>query len=216
MSTVFDVFPAKDYIPSYRELLGVATAHTNAFLKSYGIHKSITLSAGLRTNDDESRVLPIDLDSPCWWPEIQYAWFHVLGISGGTDAYAHVMNQDDKDDLGESTLTEDITGTMAAEFADSIQQSLHIGRFWCFRRSAGQPAIINIGYGILAASLAELTEGFIFSGDGAWDCRLLPARPRDFLRWYFRPEMTEDEGKREWAQSCIKFLPDELSGLSVD
>ncbi len=210
MSTVFDVFPAKDFIPSYRELLRVATKHVNDFLRSYAIESPVTLAVGLRTNDDESRVLPIDLDSPCWWPNTQYAWFHVPGVGGGTDAYADLINQDDEDDLGKALLTEEIAGPKAVEFADLIRQSLQIGRFWGFRRSAGQPAIIKIAYGMIAASLAELTDGFIFSIDGAWDHRLLPARPANFLRWYFRPEMTEDEGKREWAHRCIQSLPDEL------
>ena len=209
MSTVFDVFPTKEFIPSYRELLGLATTHVNDFLRSYAIEIPIKLAVGLRSNDDESRVLPIDLDGPCWWPQNQYAWFHVPDLAGGTDAYADPLG-----DLGTSILTEEIRGESAAAFGELIRQALLVGRYWSFRRSAGQPAIINIAYGIIAASLAQLTDGFIFSIDGAWDHRLLPARPSDFLRWYFRPEMTEDEGKREWAHRCIQSLPDELQGVT--
>jgi hypothetical protein len=47
-----------------------------------------------------------------------------------------------------------------------------------------------------------------------WGFDRMPARPADFLRWYFRPEMTEDVGKREWARRCIQSLPDELRGVT--
>lgn len=214
MSTVFNVFPCKDYVPSFRQVLGTATKHLNAFLRDYGIEKSIALDVGLRANHEELQILPIDLDGPCWWPESQYAWFFAQDVPGGTDAYADVIGKDD-DDLGRSLLIDEVDHSKWEEFADSIRQALDVGRYWSFRRSAGQPAIINVGYGIIAASLAELTNGFVHSIDGGWERDLLPARPADFLRWYFRPELAQDDGKREWAQRCIDALPVELSKAEI-
>jgi hypothetical protein len=211
MSTVFEVFPSVNQVPTFSEVLSRSSRHVNAFLRECGIHTFVKLSAGMRSNNEESRVLPINLDGPCWWPEDQYAWFHVPGIAGGTDAYANVMHLHDAEDLGQSILTHEISAEKAGEFAELIRRSLQVGKHWGFRRSAGQPAIINIAYGMIAASLAELTEGIIHSIDGAWDHRLLPARPIDFLTWYFRPELMRDPGEREWVERCIKHLPDELA-----
>lgn len=211
MSTVFDVFPSSDHIPSFRGLLDLASGHLNGFLRDYGVERPVRLSVGLRSNDEASRVLPIDLDGPCWWPSNQYAWFFVPGVAGGTDAYADEMRADDPDDLGRSILTDEITGPKAVELADVIQRSLAVGRYWGFRRSAGQPAVVNVAYGLIAASLAELTDGIVHSIDCAWDYCLLPARPADFLSWYFRPERANDPERKEWAERCIRHLPEELA-----
>src|SRR5690348_5400769 len=130
MSTVFDVFPTRDYVPTFRELLAVASGHLNNFLRDYGVKRPVRLSVGLRSNDESSRVLPIDLNGPCWWPSTQYAWFNVAGIAGGTDAYADELRADDPDDLGHSLLIDRLRGPKAGEFAALISRSLAVGRYW--------------------------------------------------------------------------------------
>jgi hypothetical protein len=208
MSKTFDVFPATDHVPTLRELLHRSSQHLNEFLRSHGIGgKIIELSVGMR--DQQDRVLPVDLDGPCWWPEEHYAWFHVAGIPGGTDAYAWRM-----DDCGRSMLTDDLRDDeKAREVADLIGQSLGVGRQWSFRRSAGQGALVSVAYGILAGSLAQLMGGIVHSIDGGWDYRLLPARADEFLRFYFRPELAAaDFDERDWVCRCVRALPDEVAG----
>ena len=72
-----------------------------------GAPKIVGLSAGLR--DNENRVLPINSDGPCWWVDGQYAWFHVPGLPGGTDAYARSLGA--VGGLGKAILT-DITSVL--------------------------------------------------------------------------------------------------------
>jgi hypothetical protein len=67
-----------------------------------------------------------------------------------------------------------------------------------------------VTYGLLAASLAELTSGFVISTDGAWDYERMPALPEEFLTWYFRPELALEESKREWSLRHIAGRRDEL------
>jgi hypothetical protein len=206
MSTVFDAFPSRDHLPSFRELLDLASWHLDAFLRDYEVERPVRLSVERRSNDEASRVLPIDLEGPCWWPSNQYAWFSVSGVAGGTDAYADEVRADDPDNLGRSILTNEITG----EFANLIRRSLAVGRYWGFRRSARQPAVVNVAYGLITASLAQLMDGIVHSIDGASDYRLLPARPADFISWYFRPERTDVPKWKEWAERCIRRLADEV------
>ncbi len=206
MSTTFQVFPCVELIPSFNEILELATSHLNAFLETYGVKKKVTISAGLRSK--ENKILPIDLASAAWWEKKQYAWFTVPGVVGGTDAYAS-----DLTGFGEGILTGEITGEKAVQFSNSVQRCLRIGRMWWFRRSAGQPGIISVAYGMLAASLAQLTDGFIFSGDNAWVHGLFPARAETFLTWYFRPELTEESDHKEWAIRCIARLREALKSL---
>ena len=84
------------------------------------------------------------------------------------------------------------------------------GHHWSFRRSAGQPAIINVAYGMIAGSLAELTEGFIYSGDSAWDHERFPATTQEFFSWYFRPDKAIKAEHAELAARCIKWIVEEL------
>ncbi|WP_321827729.1 hypothetical protein [Maribacter dokdonensis] len=81
---------------------------------------------------------------------------------------------------------------------------------WYFRRSAGQPGIINIGYGIIGASVAELTSGILSSTDGAWDYRQFPAESKEFLEFYFRLDKAINDDNAEWARHCISGIEEEL------
>jgi len=206
VSTTFDVYPSTDLIPSFAQLLTVATNHLTAFLRSYDITTPVTLDVAMRHKADETnRDLPFDLNAPAWWPNDHYAWFFVQGVPGGTDAYARIMN-----DLHRECLVEEVAGEKGSGLGDLPKRSLQIGRYWAFRRSAGQLAITNVAYVILAASLAELTNGFVHSSDLAWDYRLLPAQPAEFLKWYFRPELATDANCKDWSQRCINGIAEEL------
>lgn len=196
MSTTFYVYPCSDRIPSVGELLALANQELNGFLRRYGIPREAELIAGLV--GAEKQLLPLGPHAPMWWDRSQYAWFSVKGVIGGTDAYARTS-----DELDQDVLLGDVATGRRSGFADKAQRAARVGRHWYFRRSAGQPPIINLAYGLLAASLAHLTDGFLDSTDGAWDPRLLPALPHEFLGWYFRPELTENAENKQWAERCI-------------
>ena len=197
MSTTFNVFPTTDNIPSFRQLLDLATVHLRDFLCSYGVTQAAALAVTLRRLEPDQPVIAFDTGAPAWWPEDCYAWFQVPGVAGGTDAYARPI-----DDAAREAIR-DIRTKNLPEFTDMTAAALRIGRYWYFRRSAGQPAVINVGYGMLAGSLADLTGGFVYSDDGAWDYSQLPARPDRFLSTYFRPELNRDWKEYNWVKDCI-------------
>jgi len=210
MSTSFAVFPTMDHIPSFRELLDVATDHLRAFLESYEITTSVRLAVTLHRLEPERPMVAFQMSDPAWWGKDSFAWFHVPGVEGGTDAYARHM-----DSQGRGYI-EDIKAKNMNEFADRTASALRIGRYWTFDRSGGQPGIINIAYGMLAGSLAQLTNGFVFSEDGAWDYERLPALPDFFLSTYFRPELNRDWINYNWTKKCISWLPDELRNVRIE
>lgn len=92
-----------------------------------------------------------------------------------------------------------------------IRKCLAVGHYWHFRRSIGQPAIINIAYGLIAGCLAELTDGFVFSDDSAWDWERMPALPSELFSWYFVPGMAINEDFRDWSSRCIESLREEMA-----
>jgi hypothetical protein len=73
--------------------------------------------------------------------------------------------------------------------------------------------MINLGYGYLAGALAELTDGFIYSMDGAWDYDRFPCRADEFYAVYFRPDKALEPNKKEWAERCIEFMREEIAEL---
>jgi hypothetical protein len=69
-----------------------------------------------------------------------------------------------------------------------------------------------VAYGLIAASLAAIRDGFLTSDDSAWDWQRLPALPDEFLAWYSRPEKAIGENFREWSKRCLGHLAKELKG----
>ena len=97
--------------------------------------------------------------------------------------------------------------SQAIEKKELIQACLSNGYYSTFSRGR-QPAIIHLAYGIIAASLAYLTKGFIYSDD-AWDYKRFPATASEFFSWYFRLELAIDTRHKEWATECIKLIPEQ-------
>ena len=123
------------------------------------------------------------MNAPFKWQRDEYAWFFIPGVAGGTD----VSFWPDTDDDLEAWFEEFETREPAKLHRELIRSCL-VNRYrWNFRRSVGQPGIINFAYGILAASLVELTQGFVDSDDGAWDYKQLPATAEEFYQFYFSP-----------------------------
>jgi hypothetical protein len=206
MSTTFDVYPRTKQLPSFAEIIDRSTAELHRFLDSVGIRARPPIHMRLQRCGDHAQV-PLSLDDPARWTRDTYAWFMVGETPGGTDAYYD-------DDAGK------IQERWDGEFDDPrckrleplIRECISTGHRWWFRRSAGQPAIINVAYGLMAASLAAITDGFVFSDDSAWDWQRMPALPDEFLNWYFRPETALDDLFRSWSEHCIGFLAEELEG----
>jgi hypothetical protein len=205
MSTTFQVFPTDRTIPSFRALIEHSEAALAAFLfrrAELGVSPKIELRLlENRTNRD----LPLDLDAPAVWPASAYAWFTVADVVGGTDAYFQHFDAQDH-----SIWSEELETPHYAPWTAEINSALQIGHFWTFRRSAGQPAIINIAYAVIAAELAKFCAGFLESCDSAWEYELLPQWPERFLDTYFDPSAAVSAEYLDWARRCLDALPDEL------
>jgi hypothetical protein len=204
MSTTFDVYPRTKQLPSFAAIIDRSTAELHRFLESVNIGARPRIHVRLQRREDDSHV-PFSLDEPARWTEDNYAWFMVGDAAGGTDAYF----DDDRAKIQE-LWDGGFEDPQCKRLEPLIRECISTGHRWWFRRSAGQPAIINIAYGLIAASLGALTDGFITSDDSAWDWQRLPALPDEFLSWYFRPEKAIEENFREWSQRCLGFLPAEL------
>ena len=205
MSTTFEVYPGVARIPTFSELLAAANRTLSSRLASIGT--SAQLSVQLRTSNGND-LQSLDLDSPMTWNvDESYAWFAIPSVNGGTDAYF-----DHVDDVTREVWADYLKIDRLMPMSDTVTQCLGIGHYWWFRRSAGQPGIINLSYGLLAGCLAQLTDGIVFSDDSAWVFDMLPMAGDEFLDRYFVRNGTENLEAEEWASRCLGWIPEELSG----
>jgi hypothetical protein len=206
MSTTFDVYPRTTDLPSFAAILDRSTAELHRFLGSVGIRARPRVHLRIQRCADDSH-LPFSLDAPAHWGKDTYAWFMVGDVPGGSDAYF----DNDRTQITEC-WDDGFDDPRRRPLEPLIRECLETGHRWSFRRSAGQPAVINLAYGLIAASLAAITDGFLTSDDSAWDWQRLPALPDEFLTWYFRPEKAIGDNFREWSQRCLGYLAEELEG----
>lgn len=64
-------------------------------------------------------------------------------------------------------VSSDTTNWRAEKLKDKIKANIELGYSWSVKRTMRQPYIISIYYGFLAITIAMLTDGIIYSSDGA-------------------------------------------------
>jgi len=207
MGTTFDVYPRTKHLPSFATIIDCSTKELHNFLESVDIGARPAIHLRLQRCDDNSQV-PFSLDDPARWAKDNYAWFMIGKVPGGTDAYY----DDDAAEIQE-IWEGAFDDPQCKRLEPLIRECISTGHRWWFRRSAGQPAIVNIAYGLMAASLASITGGFLHSEDSAWDWQRMPALPSEFLSWYFRPAKAIGNNFREWSARCLGYLPEELDAV---
>ncbi len=138
-----------------------------------------------------------------------YAWFSVEGFYGGTDAYCEPIFEPELEgvELNEFLLEEmRWSRSFKPEYEELIEKAKLVDRVWTFRRSVGQPTIINLCYGYLAAAVAELSDGFIFTGDCAWRGDIFPCFADEFRKNYFFPDKAGTTDEAERIRYCISVI----------
>ena len=205
MSTTFQVYPQTSYIPSFKEVVAVSQQKLNLFLEDYSIKAHPPIAVQLRSQEPDT-ILSLPWEQPAIWSQECYAWFHFPLVGGGTDAYFSYLDPEDREYWNERCQTDE----WVAKRQELVLSCLTQGYFWRFRRSMGQSGLINLTYGLVAASFAELTDGFIYSEDGAWDYERFPATAQEFCSWYFRPAQAIRVDYKNWAERCLGAIVEKL------
>lgn len=111
-----------------------------------------------------------------------------LNEEGEVYVFFHELTDLDKD-LWNEEIQENEN---AQSVKEKIDTNLEIGYFWSVKRTMGQPAIVSLYYGYLAIAIAILTDGIIYSDDGAWDYLRLPMEGKVFKTEYLHVENIRD------------------------
>ena len=211
MSTTFKTFPTKTVDITFGQVIKISEQHLNNFLNGIGLTKTIKLMVNIHDNDGKY-VKDIQSSDKFEWKSDEYAWFTIEGTSGGTDAYCQQVNGSDIDPEHPWWKLELLkeNNIKIQNIEEKFERSKLLNRYWWFRRSAGQPGIIALTYGLISASVAELSDGILWSDDGGWDIQQFPANSEDFFSWYFRPDKATKKYDAEWARECIDSIREEL------
>lgn len=196
MATTFSVFSGGSFAPSFGEVLALGRIRLQEQLQARDLWTSWTLMLDLREFDTHACV-PLDPAAPFMCDSGQYIWLYFAEIDGGADITLSMG-------MPGPWYWEDrkLTPTMRAH----VDACMGSGFRWFFRRSAGPPGIVAFAYGIMAAVLAELTDGFVDSSDNAWEPDRLPAKAEDFYKWYFQPAQALTPEFARWSRDCLQSL----------
>ena len=79
--------------------------------------------------------------------------------------------------------------------------------YWYEYRNMGGPAVASTGYGLVAAALAEATDGVIASFDSAFDIEHNGETAEQFLSWWGDRRLTSTEPERFLAARSTRAWP---------
>lgn len=208
MSTTLDVIPGSGAVPSFNEVIHIAEARMNERFLKIEISEPARISVWKRRMTPDDSAWDVSLEEDFFWDEDHYMGFGFNDVPGLTDARCRVTAEDEVARWREECRLS--SNLRLRDRASVLIEGLKIGHQWSFRRSAGQPGIVSLGYGLLAASLAELTDGLILSMDGAWDFEQMPATSEEFFESYFVAEKCTSPDRQRWSNRCLQGIAKEL------
>ena len=89
--------------------------------------------------------------------------------------------------LGLWSIVEEFEDLLPPEQLTKVLRQDH---YWYEYRNLGGPAVASTGYGLVAAALAEATNGVIASFDSAFDIEHNGESAQKFLTWWGEAQMT--------------------------
>ena len=197
MSMSFDIFPTNTYIPKCKELKNLS----QEMLKDYFAKENIDIDIFLEFNTkDIVSGKNINCDSLIT-NEKEYSSFSINGIGESLIFYRKIT------DIDKEFWKEEIElNHKANELKEKIETNIKLGYMWNVKRTMNQPAIISIYYGFLAIAIAILTNGILYSDDGAWDYHSFPIGVEQFRMEYLNLYNLQDKNIKEYIKKCLYSL----------
>ena len=215
MSTTFYVVPVRTIDITFGQVIATAEKRVRQYLNSIGVHQRFKLGAMIHDRKEAYVSEPANSDLFAW-KTTEYAWFYIHDYPGGTDAYCEPLKGqwEGKDQWWPIDSIEQEHCPDIGNLMEKVEQAKELNLYWTFRRSVGQLALMNIVFGLISGAVAELTDGIVWSIDGAWDYR--PAEHAAFFDFYFNPEKAIDNNNAKWADECIGGVQSEFGTYEMD
>ena len=195
----FEIFPTKKKKPNCDEIIKYSVELFSEFLKREKISQKIDVTAIEVTADNAVYNNPIYL-------VLKENYHTVFNLNEEGEVYVFYR---ELTKLDKSFWVEEIQeNENAKSIKKKIDTNLKIGYSWIIKRTMGQPAIVSLYYGYLAIAIAILTDGIIYSDDGAWDYSMLPIEGKAFKTEYLNIENISDTMVKDNVEKWLSELKD--------
>ena len=193
MSMSFDIFPTNAYIPKCEELKKLS----QEMLRDYFVKENINFDIFLEFNvKDIVSYKNINKDTLIT-NEKEYLSFNINKIGETLVFYRKITDIDKKFWEEEIKLNE-----KANELKEKLAINIKLGYMWNVKRTMNQPGIVSIYYGFLAIALGILTDGILYSDDGAWDYNSFPIEAEEFKMEYLNFHKLQNKNIEEYIKKC--------------
>lgn len=197
MSMNFEVFPTKKNIPKCNEIIKYSMQLFREFMHREKLIYDIEITTREVSVDKKVLKGTNDLVSK----ENHYTVFNI-NEEGEVYVFYHKLTELDNDFWNEELKENKNAQIMKGK----IYRNLELGYSWSVKRTMGQPAVVSLYYGYLAIAIAVLTDGIIYSDDGAWDYLCLPIEGSTFADEYLNLDMISDYTVKENIKSWLYEL----------
>ena len=190
-----NVYPTTGVLPLVETTRWRTQELFQGLLNRHGIKSKIEVKAfhltsnleNLRYVDASTRWKPgLDLGFSYWingewdsssWPSCR----HVSDDDRITEDDLNSPFDSKPEHLGQWAIVEELEGLLPPH---RLTQVLTQDHYWFEYRNAGGPAVASTGYGLVAAALAEASDGIIASFDCAFEGHHNGECATDFLSWW--------------------------------
>lgn len=193
----FEVFPTKKIIPKNEEIVKCSIQLFTEFLQKENIEQKMEITTKEIAFDNTCNERPMYLVSS----DNSYIVLN-LNQKGEVYVFYHELTEVDRE-FWEEELIENKN---AQKIKEEINKSLNVGYSWSIKKTMGQPAIVCLYYGFLAIAIAILTDGVIYSDDGAWDYSALPVEGSKFKKLYLDLDEISDISVRDNIKTWLQEI----------
>lgn len=207
MSTTIDIYPTNDYLPLVEQTRARTEELFQALLDRYQIGSTVEVKAIYpRTENTDNKEIRYVGKSVRWKPGLEIVFAYWINgrwnssswptcelvdhdeLDGETIGSGKIIpdcsNYSDRKEFLESCYTYVALENkgMTTEMLDALID--HCEYCWWEYRNAGGPAVASTGYGLVAAAIAEQTNGLIVSFDSAFDHPHNGETAEQLLSWW--------------------------------
>lgn len=180
MSTTIDVYPTTSFMPLVEQTRARTQELFQQLLDRYGVGSRIEVKAFYPSSGGSQ--LRFVGESLAWEPGMELGFGYWINGEWDSTSWPGCFAVEDDDRITEEDLVYPFTSkpehlglwSIVEEFEDllppeQLAKVLRQDHYWYEYRNMGGPAVASTGYGLVAAALAEATNGVIASFDSAFD-----------------------------------------------
>lgn len=172
MSTNFEIFPTTNKIPKCEDVINNSIKIFNECIKNEKITYDLKIESHNNAPQNQDSKYITTYEATCT----------VFNLNDIGEIYVYYNRLLDIDTFFWNEEFQ--SNKNALKLKHKIEKNVQIGYSWIVKRTIGQPALINLFYGCIAIAIAHLTDGVIYSDDGAWDYSQLPIESHELEKLY--------------------------------